>query len=175
MDIQLFQKHPTAIIDDGAIIGENTKIWHWTHIRENAKIGDNCIIGQGCYIDHDVMVGKNVKIQNGVSVYYGVTIEDNVFVGPNVTFINDKYPRSIGKTGIIPTLVKQGASIGANATILCGIELGEYCMIGAGAVVTKHVKAYAIMQGNPARFQAWACKSGQTFEDGYYCKNCQGL
>lgn len=175
MDRQLFQKHPTAIIDDGAIIGENTKIWHWTHIRENAKIGDNCIIGQCCYIDHDVIIGDNVKIQNSVSVYYGVTIEDNAFVGPNVTFINDKYPRSIGKTGITPTLVKQGASIGANATILCGIELGEYCMIGAGAVVTKHVKAYALMQGNPAQFQTWVCKCGQTFEGGYYCKNCQGL
>ena len=171
-----YWNHETAIIENNVIIGDGTKIWHWAHIRENAKIGDNCIVGQGCYIDHDVVIGNNVKIQNGVSVYNGVTIENDVFIGPNVTFTNDLYPRSFDNSWeIMLTKIKKGASIGANSTILCGIELGEYCMIGAGAVVTKTVKPYALMQGNPAKFQKWVCKCGHILEGGLYCKYCQGL
>lgn len=154
--------HTTAEISKNASIGKNTKIWHQSQIREGTKIGENCIIGKCVYIDSDVKIGNNVKIQNGVSVYRGVEIEEDVFLGPHMTFTNDLYPRSFNKNWkIIKTLVKRGASIGANATILCGVTIGEYAMIGLGAVVTKNVPAYGLAFGNPAKLKGFVCKCGR--------------
>ena len=144
--------HPTANIHCSASIGDGTKVWINVQIRENAKIGDNCIISKDVYIDHDVKVGNNCKIQNSVSVYSGVTILDDVFIGPNVAFTNDKVPRVFNVDWkITPTLVKKGASIGANATIICGITIGEYSMVAAGSVVTRDVPPFTLVMGNPAR------------------------
>lgn len=145
--------HATAVIDDGATIGNNTRIWHFCHVMPTAIIGANCNLGQNVFIDNNVAIGNGVKIQNNVSVYNGVTLEDDVFVGPSVVFTNVINPRSFieRKDEFKPTLVKKGASIGANATVICGITIGEYAMIGAGAVVTKDVAAYELVIGNPAR------------------------
>jgi acetyltransferase-like isoleucine patch superfamily enzyme len=143
--------HPTAVIAQGATIGSGTKIWHFSHVREGAKIGRDCVIGQNVYIDTNVRIGNGVKIQNGVSIYEGVILEDGVFVGPAVTFTNDPYPRSFPngwkKT---PTRVKKGASLGANATIMCGVKIGRYAMVGAGAVVTNDVPPFALVRSLPA-------------------------
>jgi UDP-2-acetamido-3-amino-2,3-dideoxy-glucuronate N-acetyltransferase len=154
--------HPSAIVDDGATIGNGTKIWHFSHIMGTAQIGEGCTIGQNVYVDARVTIGNGVKIQNNVSVYQGVTIEDDVFLGPSVVFTNVINPRSFveRKHEFKPTLVKKGASIGANATIVCGIELGEYCLIGAGSVVLKNVKPFAVMAGNPAQLIGWVSKTG---------------
>ena len=158
--------HPLAVVDEGAQIGGGTKVWHFAHIRGSAKIGSGCIIGKDVYVDANVIVGNNVKIQNGVSVYQGVTLEDDVFCGPHMTFTNDIYPRAFGDSWeITDTLVKRGASIGANATIMCGITLGIYCMVGSGAVVTKDVPAHALVVGNPARITGFVCKCGQPLEN----------
>ena len=144
--------HPSAVVHNRAKIGKNSYIWVNAQIREDAEIGENCIISKDTYIDHKVKIGSNVKIQNGVSVYNGVTLEDDVFVGPNATFTNDKVPRTfITDWKIVPTFVKRGASIGANATVLCGIEIGEYAMVAAGSVVTKDVESYTLVAGNPAK------------------------
>ena len=148
-----FFKHETAIVDSGATIGSGTKIWHFTHICAGAVIGDNCNIGQNVYIAANVVVGNNVKIQNGVSLYTGVTVEDWVFLGPHCTFTNDIFPRAYGEWKIIPTVLKSRCSVGANATILCGIVLGEGCMVGAGSVVTRNVPPYTLVYGNPAKFK----------------------
>jgi UDP-2-acetamido-3-amino-2,3-dideoxy-glucuronate N-acetyltransferase len=145
--------HETAVIDEGAQIGEGTKIWHFSHVMKTAKIGKDCVIGQNCYIDSDVIIGNNVHLQNNVSVYKLVTLEDDVFVGPSVVFTNDLLPPSDGKAWL-PTLIKKGTSIGANATIVCGVTLGEGCMIGAGAVVTENVPAGMVYKGVPARIYA---------------------
>jgi acetyltransferase-like isoleucine patch superfamily enzyme len=154
--------HPTADVSDQAEIGAGTYIWHEDQIRENAKIGENCRLGKGVYIDLNVVIGNGVKIQNGVSVYNGVTVEDDVFLGPNVTFTNDPYPRAfVGDWKIRPTRIKKGASIGANATIVCGITLGEYSMVGAGSVVTVDVPAYGLAVGNPAMLQRYICYCGR--------------
>ena len=145
-------KHKTSIIDKNCIIGENTKIWHWSHISKNSKIGSNCTIGQNVFIGESVKIGNNVKIQNNVSVYEGVTIEDNVFCGPSVVFTNVKYPlatKKIDKKNYKKTLIKKGATLGANSTILCGITVGENSMIGAGSVVTKDIKKDTIIVGKP--------------------------
>lgn len=153
--------HPLAVVDDGAKIGEGTKIWHFAHIRGTASIGKNCNIGKDVYVDADVIIGNNVKIQNGVSVYKGVTIEDDVFCGPHMTFTNDLYPRAFGESwDIAKTLVKKGASIGAHATIICNTNLGEYCMVGSGAVVTKDVPDHGLVVGNPARLVGYVCVCG---------------
>ena len=153
--------HDLAVVDDGAKIGKGTKIWHFAHIRGSAEIGDGCTISKDVYIDANVAIGNNVKIQNGVSVYQGVTIEDDVFCGPHMTFTNDLYPRSFsGSWEVINTLVKRGASIGAHAVIICGVTLGEYCMVGSGAVVTKDVPSYGLVRGNPARLVGFVCKCG---------------
>ena len=154
--------HPTAEISKDASIGDETKIWHFAHIREGAVIGKSCHISKDVYIDVGVFIGNHVKIQNGVSVYKGVTVEDDVFLGPNATFSNDLYPRVFPETWeILSTLIMRGASIGANATIICGVKIGEYAMIGAGSVVTRDVPAYALVLGNPARLKGFVCKCGR--------------
>lgn len=161
------QAHPTAIIDDGAEIGKGTKIWHFSHIMSGAVIGENCNIGQNVVISPKASLGNNVKVQNNVSVYTGVTCEDDVFLGPCCVFTNVLNPRSFisRKNEFKSTLVKRGASIGANATILCGLTIGEYAMIGAGAVVTKDVPPFALIVGNPGRQAGWVDKEGNKVED----------
>ncbi len=156
--------HPSAIIDEGAQIGINTKVWHFAHLMPQAVVGPDCTIGQNVFIDNGVTLGKGVKIQNNVSVYKGVEIEDEVFIGPSVVFTNVINPRSFieRKAEFKQTIVHRGATIGANATILCGIELGKYCFIGAGAVVTKNVKPFSLVTGNPARHVGWISKMGYT-------------
>ena len=154
--------HELAVVDDGAKIGKDTRIWHFAHVRSSAEIGSRCNIGKGVYIDADVKIGNGVKIQNGVSVYHGVTIEDDVFCGPHMTFTNDLYPRAFGESWeVSKTLVKQGASIGAHAVIICNRVLGEYCMVGSGAVVTHDVPNYGLVVGNPARLVGFVCKCGR--------------
>ena len=172
--------HPTAIVEENVKIGENTKIWHFAHIRRNASIGRSCVIGKGVYIDEGVKIGNRVKIQNFVSVYKGVTVEDDVFIGPHATFTNDKYPRAFGERKLVKTLIKRGASIGANATIVCGITLGEYSMVAAGAVVTKDVPPFGLVLGVPAKLKGFVCKRGhpmkkkEEFEDRviFRCDEC---
>ena len=154
--------HESSYIDPGAQIGDNTKIWHFSHVMSTAKIGANCSIGQNVLVAADVIIGDNVKIQNNVSLYTGVIIEDDVFLGPSMVFTNVINPRShvTRKHEYKTTLVKKGASIGANATIVCGVTLGRYCFVGAGAVVTRDVPDYALVHGNPARIQGWYCQCG---------------
>ena len=157
--------HPTAIVETKDI-GEGSRIWHFVHIRKGAKIGKECNIGKSVYIDEGVVIGNRVKIQNFVSVYKGVEIGDDVFVGPSVTFTNDKHPRAYiwDESRICKTRVERGASIGANATIVCGVTIGEYAMVGAGAVVTKNVPKHAIVVGNPAKIVGFACYCGEKME-----------
>lgn len=157
-----YYAHETAIIDEGCEIGEGTKIWHFAHIISGAKIGKNCIVGQNCVIFNDVVLGNNVKIQNNVSVYTGVTCDDDVFLGPSCVFTNVVNPRSaiVRRGQYAKTHVGKGASIGANATIVCGHDIGAYAFIGAGAVVTKNVPAYALVIGNPARQAGWMSEYG---------------
>lgn len=157
--------HPTANVSEQAIIGSGTKIWINSQIREKSEIGMNCIISKDTYIDTEVKIGHNCKIQNSVSVYHGVTIEDDVFVGPNACFTNDKVPRAFDPDWkITPTLVKSGVSIGANATIVCGIVIGEYAMVAAGSVVTKDVAPYSLVMGNPAKHHSYIDKMGNKIE-----------
>ncbi len=164
--------HESAHVSEKAVIGKGTKVWINSQIREEAVIGENCIISKDTYIDHKVKIGSRVKIQNGVSVYHGVTIEDEVFVGPNVVFTNDLYPRSTNaEWKITDTLVKKGASIGANSTIVCGVVLGEYCTVGAGSVVTKDVAPYSLVVGNPAKKIGYVCKCGFKVKNGK-CETC---
>ncbi len=154
--------HPTAIIDHGAEIGKRTKIWHFSHVMPTAKIGANCIIGQNVFIGANVTLGNRVKVQNNVSVYDGVFCEDDVFIGPSVVFTNVKRPRSAidRKHQFAKTLIGRGASLGANSTIICGNEIGEYALIGAGSVITKAVPSYALIVGNPAVQIGWVSRSG---------------
>jgi len=161
-----YQAHPTAVIDEGATIGQGTKIWHFSHIMPGAIIGENCTIGQNVLVSSQAALGNNVKVQNNVSVYTGVVCEDDVFLGPSCVFTNVINPRSFisRKEEFRPTLVKKGATIGANATIICGVTIGEYALIGAGAVVTKDVPDYALIVGNPGRQIGWVDKEGNTRE-----------
>ena len=154
--------HETAVIDEGCDIGKGTKIWHFSHIMPHSKIGENCNIGQNVVVSPRVILGKNVKVQNNVSIYSGVICEDDVFLGPSMVFTNVINPRSaiIRKDEYQETLVKKGASIGANATIICGNEIGEYALIGAGAVVTKPVLPYALVVGNPSKQIGWISEYG---------------
>jgi len=156
------QIHPSAIVDSGARIGAGTRIWHWVHVCAGARIGERCSLGQNVYVGNDVVIGNNVKIQNNVSVYTGVIIEDDVFCGPSMVFTNVINPRSFieRKDEYRTTLVKRGASIGANTTIVCGVTLGNYCVVGAGGVVTRDVPNYAVVYGNPARVRSWVCYCG---------------
>jgi len=157
--------HPSAIVHERAEIGEGTRVWVNVQIREGARIGRDCIISKDVYVDHDVSIGDRCKIQNSVSVYSGVTIEDEVFVGPHACFTNDRVPRAfLPDWKITPTLVKRGASIGANATIVCGITIGEYAMIGAGSVVTRDVEPNALVVGNPAKRIGYVDREGNRLE-----------
>ena len=161
----IFYKHETAIVE-GTNIGEGTRIWHFAHVRASARIGRDCNIGKSVYIDSDVIIKNRVKIQNFVSIYKGVIIEDDVFVGPAVTFTNDLYPRADhwSPEDIISTVVRKGASIGANSTIICGIEIGTYAMIGAGSIVTKNVPPFGLVLGNPAKLKGYICYCGRKLE-----------
>ncbi len=161
-----YYAHETAIVDEGCTIGEGTKIWHFSHIMPNCTMGQSCNIGQNCVISPEVVLGNNVKIQNNVSVYTGVICEDDVFLGPSMVFTNVLNPRSgVNRRGqYTRTIVRKGASIGANATIVCGHDIGEYAFIGAGSVVTKEVPAYALFVGNPARQIGWMSEFGFRLE-----------
>ena len=166
--------HATAEVSEHAEIGDSTKIWNFAQVRENAKIGINCIISKNAYIDTGVQIGNNVKIQNNVNVYNGVIVEDDVFLGPSMTFTNDKNPRAVNPDWkITKTLVKKGASIGANATIVCGVTIGEYAMVGAGAVVTKDVLPHTLVVGNPAKKIGFVCKCGERVKEiSELCSSC---
>jgi UDP-2-acetamido-3-amino-2,3-dideoxy-glucuronate N-acetyltransferase len=155
--------HESSYVDEGAKIGAGTKIWHFCHVMPRAKIGERCNIGQNVLVSSDVSIGTNVKIQNNVSLYTGVIVEDDAFLGPSMVFTNVINPRShvSRKDEYKTTLVKRGASIGANATIVCGTTLGRYCFVGAGAVVTKDVPDYALVYGTPARVRGWVCQCGE--------------
>jgi UDP-2-acetamido-3-amino-2,3-dideoxy-glucuronate N-acetyltransferase len=163
--------HPTAIVDDGAELGDGTRVWHWVHISSGAKIGRGCSFGQGVFVGNDVLIGNNVKVQNNVSIYDAVTLEDDVFCGPSMVFTNVNNPRSAitRKNEYRRTVVKRGATIGANATIVCGHELGENCFIAAGAVVTQNVPAFALMAGVPARRIGWMSRAGARLGDDLVC------
>ena len=153
--------HSTAEVDRDAKIGEGTKVWNNAQVRERATIGKYCNLGKDCYVDNCVTIGDRCKVQNGVYVFYGVTLEDDVFVGPNVSFTNDKVPRAFNdEWEVKSTVVKKGASIGANATIICGVTIGEYAMVAAGAVVTKDVEPYTLVMGVPAKFYSYIDKMG---------------
>ena len=158
--------HPTAIIDEGAQIGKGTRIWHWVHICSQATIGEDCSFGQNVFVGNKVTIGNNVKVQNNVSVYDNVTLEDDVFCGPSMVFTNVYNPRSAvsRKDEYRNTLVKQGATIGANATIVCGVTIGEYSFIAAGAVINKDVPAYALMAGVPAKQIGWMSEYGERLD-----------
>ncbi len=165
-------KHESAYVDEGCSIGRGTKIWHFSHIMSDCVIGEECNIGQNVVVSPQVRLGRNVKIQNNVSVYTGVVCEDDVFLGPSMVFTNVLNPRShvSRKSEYRPTIIRRGASIGANATVVCGHEIGEYALIGAGAVVTKDVKPYALVVGNPARQIGWVSAYGERLhfdENGY--------
>ena len=154
--------HETAIIDEGCVIGENTKIWHFSHIMSDSVVGENCNIGQNVVISPDVILGSNVKVQNNVSIYTGVVCEDDVFLGPSMVFTNVINPRSaiIRRNDYMSTIVKKGASIGANATIVCGNDIGKFSFVGAGAVVTKEVQDYSLVVGNPSKQIGWVSEYG---------------
>jgi len=160
--------HESSYVDDNVVIGENTKVWHFSHIQTGAQVGDSCSIGQNVNIGNNVRIGNNVKIQNNVSIYEGVELEDYVFCGPSMVFTNIKTPRSKfpqrGSVHYLKTLVKKSASIGANATIVCGVTIGEYALIGSGAVVTKDVPPYSLVVGNPGRVVGKVDKKGNKIE-----------
>ena len=155
--------HPTAIVDDGAVLGDGTRVWHWVHVSAGARIGARCSLGQNVYVGNRVVVGDNVKIQNNVSVYDNVTLEDDVFCGPSMVFTNVHNPRSAvsRKDEYRDTLVRRGATLGANCTIVCGVTIGEHAFVGAGAVVTRDVPPFALMAGVPARRIGWMSRFGE--------------
>ena len=174
-----YQVHKTAIVDDGAQIGKGSKIWHWVHICSGAIIGSECVFGQNAFVGSNVIIGNNVKVQNNVSVYDNVTIEDDVFCGPSMVFTNVINPRAVisRKDEYLNTLVKKGATLGANCTIICGIKIGQYAFIGAGSVVTKDVPDFALMVGVPATQIGWISEYGQrmsftqTEKRIFFCEN----
>ena len=165
--------HESAHVSPDACIGRGTKIWINVQVREKAAIGENCIISKDAYIDTQVKIGSRVKVQNGVSIYHGVIIDDDVFIGPNVAFTNDFLPRAFNMDWeITETFIKRGASIGANATIVCGNTIGEYAMVGAGSVVTKDVPPHALVMGNPAKIVAYVCRCGEKLDINGCCVKC---
>lgn len=172
-----FYVHESSYIDQDVSIGCHTKIWHFSHIQKGTIIGDNCTLGQNVNVSNNVRIGNNVKIQNNVSIYEGVELEDYVFCGPSMVFTNVKSPRckypQKGKEHYLKTLVKAGASIGANATIVCGHTIGEHAFIAAGAVVTTDVDNYALMAGIPAKRKGWVCECGEQLGDKLICKKCK--
>lgn len=166
--------HPTAIVEGpGTHVGADTRIWQWVHVMPGAYIGDDCSIGQGCFVGK-VRIGRGCRIQNHVSIYDGVTLEDDVFLGPSCVFTNVKHPRAHAprKDGYQRTRVGRGATVGANATIVCGVAIGAYAMIGAGAVIVRDVPPHAVMIGAPARQAGWACRCGETLPDALACGRC---
>lgn len=167
--------HESSYVDEGAQVGAGTRIWHFSHLMKNAKVGKNCAIGQNVNIGSTAVLGNNVKVQNNVSIYDDVIIEDDVFCGPSCVFTNVINPRSFieRKNEYKKTLIKKGASIGANATIVCGVTLGEYCFIGAGAVVTRDVPAHALVHGSPAKIKGYMCKCGNKLDDNKVCTVCK--
>ena len=168
--------HDSSYIDANVMIGKGTKVWHFCHVHEGARIGENCSLGQNVNISNNVKIGNGVKIQNNVSVYEGVEIEDYVFCGPSMVFTNDLTPRSKypkGPEGYKRTLIKYGATIGANATIVCGNTIGRWAMIASGAVVTKDVPDYALMAGVPAKQIGWVCECGLPLKKTFHCNECQ--
>jgi len=172
-----YYRHNTAVVERGAVVGEGTKIWHFSHIMKGAHIGKNCIIGQNCFVGSRAKLGNFVKLQNNVSVWDLVTLEDYVFVGPSAVFTNDVNPRAKYPKGgkWVPTIVKEGVSIGANATILCGITIGKNGFIGAGSVVTRNVPDYGLFVGIPARLAGWMCECGERLnfiEEQSKCSKC---
>lgn len=172
--MEKYYVHPSSVIDTGAVIGEGTRIWHFCHVMGSSVIGRDCIFGQNVFVAGNVTLGDNVKVQNNVSIYTGVICEDDVFLGPSMVFTNVMNPRSAvnRKEEFKKTQVKKGASIGANATIVCGVTLGKYCFIGAGSVVIRDVPDYALMVGNPARQTGWMSEAGEKllFLDGRYAQ-----
>lgn len=174
--------HPTATVEDGAVIGDATSIWHHAHVRAGASIGRSCNLGKNVYVDAGAVIGDGVKIQNNVSVYVGVTIEDEVFVGPSAVFTNDRFPRAfVDDFEVVPTLVRRGASIGANATIVCGTTVGSHATVAAGSVVTRDVLDHQLVMGNPARAAGWVCRCGRVVsrdavapDDLSTCDGCSG-
>lgn len=170
-----FFVHPTSVVDDDVQIGTGTKVWHFSHIQSGAMIGQKCSFGQNVNVSSHVKIGDGVKVQNNVSIYEGVELEDYVFCGPSCVFTNDltpraKYPK--GPTGYKKTLVKEGASIGANATVVCGHIIGKWALIGAGAVVTSNVPDHALMLGVPAKQKGWVCECGELLKNNLMCKTC---
>ena len=179
MQVKGYSAHESAFIDESVSIGEGTKIWHFSHIMKGAKIGKNCVIGQSVHIASGAIIGNNVKIQNNVSVYSGVILEDNVFCGPSMVFTNIINPRSAYPRNTpdhyYKTLVKEGTTIGANATIICGHTLGRQAFIGAGAIVTGDIPDYALVYGNPAGIKGWMCECGEKLgfhKEKAHCKEC---
>lgn len=177
--------HPTAEVSPQAVIGPGTRIWHQVQVRERARLGANCTVGKGAYIDFDVNIGNNVKIQNGVCIYHGVTVEDGVFLGPGAILTNDRLPRAINPDGTLksdddwevsPSLIQRGASMGAGAIILPGVTVGEFGLVGAGAVVTHDVPDHALVYGNPARFHGYVCRCARPLTsvegNSWYCAAC---
>jgi UDP-2-acetamido-3-amino-2,3-dideoxy-glucuronate N-acetyltransferase len=154
--------HPTAIVEPGARLGPGTRVWHRGHVRTGARIGAGCSLGFAVFVDGGVVMGDRCRVQNHVSVYDGVTLGDEVFVGPQATFTNDRYPRALGEAWeVVPTVVEHGATIGANATIVCGVTIGAHAMVGAGAVVTHDVPPHGLVLGTPARLRGWVCACGR--------------
>lgn len=166
MSLTMTSIHPTAIVDPGARIGEGSRVWHWVHVCSGASIGNGCSLGQNVFVGNDVLLGNNVKVQNNVSIYDAVTVEDDVFCGPSMVFTNVYNPRSavIRRNEYRRTLVRKGATLGANCTIVCGVEIGEYAFIAAGAVVNRNVKPFALMVGVPARQIGWMSRHGERLE-----------
>lgn len=176
INMSAYYVHPTSVVDDNAEIGEGTKVWHFCHIQSGARIGENCSLGQNVNIGNNVKIGNGCKLQNNVSLYEGVELEDYVFCGPSSVFTNDltpraKYPK--GHDGYKKTLIREGASIGANATIVCGYTIGRWALIGAGAVVVCNVLDHALMLGVPAKRAGWVCKCGRILKDGLICEECE--
>jgi UDP-2-acetamido-3-amino-2,3-dideoxy-glucuronate N-acetyltransferase len=177
----LYKAHPTSVVEEGARIGAGTQIWHHAHIRKDALVGESCVLGKNVYVDAGAVIGDRTKIQNNVSVYAGVELGNDVFVGPSAVFTNDRVPRAFNADWrISTTVVGQGASVGANATIVCGNSLGDYCMVAAGSTVTRSVAPYELVAGNPARHLGWVCICGTVVSraahppEDFLCSTCDG-